>query len=421
VAAGGSGAGPGIRLAIVGAGGMARRHVESWERIAAGAPGLFTIVAVCDQDEARARHLAGLVAAFQPTPPVYADVGRLLDEARPDAVDVVLPHFLHHTVVVECLGAGAHVLAEKPVALSIRAGRLMIEAAERAGRVLAIAEQFRRSVEARTLNWAINRAGLIGTPRMLFAQDQRYAPGVVNGTPWRHDRLQAGGGWVLDHEIHHVDLLRYLFGEVAEVYARIRAFESVRYLERPHIVPMLRRYYDLLDELPPDQRATEPIPVPSTVEDSAVVLLTFASGLLGTYTFSHATPGEPFSVRRYYGSEGSIEADGLTTKDGTRRPMTELRAAFLASLSDAEREALFPLGLVDDDIAIELHDFLTAVRDGRRPEIDGLEALRDLAVCEAAYESDLAGVPIRVSDVLEGRVAAYQRPIDERWGIGGSP
>ena len=101
--------------------------------------------------------------------------------------------------------------------------------------------------------------------------------------------------------------------------------------------------------------------------------------------------------------------------------MAELSRAFLASLGDDERERLFPLGLVDDEIAIELHDFLTAIRDGRPPEIDGLEALRDLAVCEAAYESDLAGSPVRVSDVLAGRAEEYQRPINEHWGIGAAP
>src|SRR5438046_3250526 len=89
-----------IRLALVGCGGMARRHVRSYAEVAAKAPGLFALVAVCDVDEGRVRALAQQVAGFQgAAPQVYTEVARLLAEQRPHTVDVVLPHFQHHTVV----------------------------------------------------------------------------------------------------------------------------------------------------------------------------------------------------------------------------------------------------------------------------------------------------------------------------------
>ena len=374
---------------------MARRHVRSLAELAQKAPGLFTVDAVCDVDAARAQELSARVAAFQAAAPrVYAEAPRLLAEQRPDAVDVVLPHFLHHTVVAECLAAGAHVLVEKPVALTIRAGRRMLDAAARSGKILAVAEQARRGPAARALRWAIDTARLIGEPRLLFAQHVGFSLEVIAGTPWRHDRLQAGGGWVLDGEVHYVDLLRYVFGDVAEVYARLHQFEPVRYLD-------------------PDRRTG---PVPSTVEDTALALLTFERGVLGTFTWTHAAPGHDFRHRRYYGSEGSLDGEGLTRRDGTTRTRDEVRQDFLDSLASAERERLFPLGITDD-VSLELYDFLTAVRDARPPEIDGLEALRDVAVCLAIYESSLAARPVRVEDVLQGRVDAYQRPIDEHWRI----
>jgi predicted dehydrogenase len=374
---------------------MARRHVRSLAELAQKAPGLFTVDAVCDVDAARAQELSARVAAFQAAAPrVYAEAPRLLAEQRPDAVDVVLPHFLHHTVVAECLAAGAHVLVEKPVALTIRAGRRMLDAAARAGKILAVAEQARRGPAARALRWAIDTARLIGEPRLLFAQHVGFSLEVIAGTPWRHDRLRAGGGWVLDGEVHYVDLLRYVFGEVAEVYARLHQFEPARYLD-------------------PDRRTG---PVPSTVEDTALALLTFERGVLGTFTWTHAAPGQGFRHRRYYGSEGSLDGEGLARRDGTTRTRDELRQDFLDSLAAAERERLFPLGITDD-VSLELYDFLTAVRDARPPEIDGLEALRDVAVCLAIYESSLAARPVRVEDVLQGRVDAYQRPIDDHWAI----
>ena len=384
-----------VRLAIIGCGGMARRHTRSLAEVARKAPGLFIVDAVCDVDEARARALRQEVTAFQAEPPgVYAEVSRLLGERRPEAVDIVLPHFQHHAVAIECLAAGAHVLTEKPLALTIRAGRRMLDAAARAGRVLAVAEQARRGPAARALYWAVNTAGLIGEPRMLFAQYVGFSLGVTVGTPWRHDRLLAGGGWMLDGEVHYVDLLRYVFGEVVEVYGQVRAFEPTRYLDGA-------------------QRAD---PVPSSVEDTAAALLTFASGVMGTLTWTQSAPGRGFGHRRYYGSGGSLDDEGLTRRDGSQRSLEALRGDYLASLGPDEREALFPLGITDD-VSLELYEFLAATRGGEAPEVDGLEGLRDMAVCEAIYESSVAGRPVWVDDVLAGRIDTYQRPVDEHWGL----
>jgi hypothetical protein len=96
--------------------------------------------------------------------------------------------------------------------------------------------------------------------------------------------------------------------------------------------------------------------------------------------------------------------------------MDDLQQEFLAGLAEGGREALFPHGITDD-VSLELYDFLAAVRDGRPPEIDGLEGLRYVAVCLACYESHVAGGPVRVQDVLDGRVDAYQRPIDAHWNL----
>jgi predicted dehydrogenase len=229
---------------------------------------------------------------------------------------------------------------------------------------------------------------------MLFAQRASFSLRAVVGTPWRHDKLMAGGGWVLDGEVHYFDLLRYVFGDVAEAYGRLRAFEPVRYVD-------------------PEQRtgAFEP-----TVEDAATAILTFERGLLATFSWTHAAPGRPLRQTRYYGSEGSLDDEGLVPKDGATQTMAEVRAAFDASLSEGDREAFFPRGIVDA-VTIELFDFITALRDGRPPEIDGLEGLRDMAVAEAIYESDAANRAVAVADVLEGRVDAYQRLIDEHWKL----
>ncbi|MER3404327.1 MAG: hypothetical protein C4289_03445, partial [Chloroflexota bacterium] len=225
-------------------------------------------------------------------------------------------------------------------------------------------------------------------------QNIGFSLGVTVGTPWRHDRLMAGGGWVLDGEVHHFDLLRYLFGDVDEVYARLGAYEPVRYLDREHLREA----------------------VPSTVEDAAFAILTFVSGVLATFTWTTSAPGQSFRQHRYYGSEGSLDTEALVRKDGSEVPFAELKEQFLQSLAPDEQERLFPFGITDA-VTIELHDFIDAVRTGRSPEIDGEEGLRDMAVCEAIYESDALRQAVKVAAVLDGHIDTYQRPIDAHWGL----
>ena len=388
-----------LGIAIVGCGGMAGSHLRAYRELAQSAPGLIMVSATCDVDEARARRAAAAVAEFQSEPPrVYTDFRRLLDEHRPAAVDLVLPHNVHHTFVVEALDAGAHVLVEKPLAISMAAGRRLLAAHERASQrsplVLAVAEQYRRRPEERTNYWAICDAGLIGEPRMIFSQRVNLSMGLIVGTAWRHDRLLSGGGWVLDGEVHTFDLFHYLFGPIATVYAAVRTFEPLRYQDPQTLSG----------------------PTPSDVEDAAIAVLTFESGLIANFTWTQAAPGKAFQRRRYYGSDGSLDEDGLHRRDGTVVSSAELQKQFLASLTPEQKETLFPYD-TRDPVVVEIVDFVRAIRDGTAPEVDGREGLAAMAVSEALYESEHAGTPITVADVEAGRVRAAQHDIDAHWGL----
>ena len=57
------------------------------------------------------------------------------------------------------------------------------------------------------------------------------------------------------------------------------------------------------------------------------------------------------------------------------------------------------------------------MRDGRPPEIDGEQGMRAKAIALTIYESSATGQVVRVQDILEGKVDAYQGPINARWGI----
>ena len=97
-------------------------------------------------------------------------------------------------------------------------------------------------------------------------------------------------------------------------------------------------------------------------------------------------------------------------------PPEEILKQYRASLSDEQREEIFPYG-TENSIAVEVVDFVRAISRGRKPEIDGLGGLRAKALCETCYESAAAGKPVRYRDVLDGKVRAYQEPIDDFWKL----
>jgi len=115
----------------------------------------------------------------------------------------------------------------------------------------------------------------------------------------------------------------------------------------------------------------------------------------------------PFTVQ----DRGDVEK-----LDGTKYTMKELREMYLGTLSDEEKERLFPHGL-EDGFALELYDFIDAIRNRRAPEVDGWTGLQAKAISMAIYESGYSGEAVTIADVLDGKVNGYQQEIDKHWGL----
>jgi myo-inositol 2-dehydrogenase / D-chiro-inositol 1-dehydrogenase len=174
-------------------------------------------VAVADHDEARAREVAERFAVARR----YRSHEELLSDPRVEAVVVCVPAAQHAEVARDALGAGKHVLLEKPVALDLAdADRLLERAAAGDTRVLVgFNLRWHRLVRrARTLI----AAGALGEPEALvtvFASDFAYRD---TAGPWRFSRA-AGGGALIEMASHHFDLWGHLLGdEVVEAAAQVR-------------------------------------------------------------------------------------------------------------------------------------------------------------------------------------------------------
>ncbi len=394
-----------LNIAVIGCGGIANRHVvRGYADIEKAEPGLFKIVALCDESEGQNVAMAEEVAKFQSDAPTsYTDLSELLSSEDLDGADICTPHSDHHISGVACLEAGVNVLIEKPIGITIRASKLIIAAAEKAGKIAATAENIRRQPSQRTAHWAINEAKVIGDPRLFFLQ---HAMWQVSDEPqpwhWRVDKWLGGGGMVMDSGAHFCDTTRYIFGDPETVYAQVRQFE-----QWPH---------DKNGEIVNDFR-----------EDTWTATITFESGLIGVWSWSMAAPGQSLLNVAYYGSEGSLvdkrdifhgphPSAEVTALDGSVKSLEDLQVEFLASLSDDERQQLFPHGL-EDGFALEVYDFLRAIADERPPEIDAVAGMKAKAIAECIFESSYCGQAVKYADVLSGAVEGYQKEIDEHLGI----
>ncbi|MGD9498569.1 MAG: Gfo/Idh/MocA family protein [Armatimonadota bacterium] len=396
-----------VRLALVGCGGIAGSHLSGYEALARAGYDRFAITAVCDVSEHNAAQFADRIeASFGARPAIFRTADEMAAAGAADAADIALPHAYHHSAGLACLRAGIHVLIEKPVGITVQATRRLMEAAEGTNLIVAGAEQVRRYIGPRAIHWAINERGMLGHPR-FFTQE------VLSASPfdrtsykmaWRSLKLLGGGGQIIDSGAHFADMVQHVYGPVATVMCTMCTVDDT-------IIN--------LPDIPPQ---------PVDVEDYWTATLIFESGLIGHWSWSnYALGGEKVSTRRHYGSAGCFAdrqewqhpfqygAD-LCLPDGTTIAYEQIEAEYLASLSEEQQHRLFPYG-IRDAFAIECWDFVEAVAEGRAPEIDAAEALRAKSVCFALYESAHAGEPVKVADVLAGRISAYQDPINEYWGI----
>jgi len=382
-----------LQLAIVGCGGIAGAHREGYQILWENGLRDFKIIATCDVDEARAARMADEVAAFQGMRPrVYKNVESLLErETELQAVDICATHRAHHTLAIPCLAAGKHVTIEKPLAITLRAGRMMLDAAEKAGVVLQVAENYRRDPSQRAIRWAVQE-GWIGKVRMYYWID--IGERLWHWT-WREHKHEAGGGWSLDGGVHFADLFRFHVGPIRSLYAEVRAFHPCRY-EKPETLEG---------------------PIPVDVEDTTICIFEFENGALGQWTSTSAAPGKDFHRRTLYGDQGSLDlGEGLTLRGGKTVSLAELAEEYKQALGPDGWEQLYPQGITHT-FATELWEFVQAALHGGKVETDGWEGYKAEAVSIALYESSNLKRPVTLAEVESLEVEGYQREINEELGL----
>ena len=343
-----------VRIGFVGTGLIAWAHGLGLKAMIDGGVLDASIVAVHDAHERRARGFADALGGAE----VVADAREVA--RRCDAVWVCTPTAAHRSAVDAAVAAGCAVFCEKPLDRNLAGAQALADVVAAAGVPSQSGLVLRSAPVFRALRDLI-AGGSLGEPMAAVFRDDQYFP--IQGTyasRWRAEVAQAGGGCLIEHSIHDVDILRFCFGDVARVAARTANHAGHE-----------------------------------GVEDLATVSLSFASGFEADLT----------SVWHDIMSRGSTRRIEVFCREGMVWLEDEFRGPLYVQTSAGTevRDCPSPhwvdeLPLADDEVGLAVRTyveadrgFLEAVAAGRPPE-PGLDvALEAHRLVDAAYRSAAAG------------------------------
>ncbi|MCX7620999.1 MAG: Gfo/Idh/MocA family oxidoreductase [Acidimicrobiales bacterium] len=335
-----------LHLGFLGAGFIARYHRTMLQ--ASGAD--VQIAAVYDIEVERAERFSSETGAA-----VVGDETAVIEAS--DAVYVCTWTSEHRRCVEAVAAAGKAVFCEKPLAPNLADALEMVQAVESAGVTNQVGLVLRDSPAFCWVRHLVQRpeAGRLMT--VVFRDDQYIPIQGVYESSWRADQARAGSGTLLEHSIHDLDLLEWLFGPVCEVSARTGEFHDIE-----------------------------------GIEDLAVVTLVFEGGAVGTLTSVwHDILGRPsqrrmevFCERAHVVLEGDVFGPVHWTFMGPDGETAERGSAENHELFARCAEAGFKPRNPDGA-------FIEAVLAGRPASPDCAAALRPHLLAEVAYRSAAAG------------------------------
>jgi predicted dehydrogenase len=283
------------------------------------------------------------MARRYPKPKVYSSWRRLLDEAPCDAVITASANARHYEMGVEAAKHGKHVLCEKPITTTLEDARALIDTCAEHNVKLQVAFPVRYCAAIQQARQVI-ASGELGEILAIKTTNHGTMPGG-----WFANKKLAGGGAIMDHTVHVVDLLRYMLGkEFTQVYA---------------------------------ESATKLYPI--KVEDCALLMLEMEGGPFVSLDTSWSRPASykiwGNVVLEFKGTKGNLSLDCFPTTLDIYQNKT-MRHTTLSGADDFNRELIAA--------------FVDAIVNDREPDVTGEDGYKALEICMAAYQAIKTTQPV---------------------------
>tara|TARA_B100001964_G_scaffold93149_1_gene104536 strand:+ start:2851 stop:3870 length:1020 start_codon:yes stop_codon:yes gene_type:complete len=331
-----------LRVAVIGAGYFGQFHHSAWNRL----PGA-RLVGIADLDGEKAAQSAARYGI-----PNFTDYNAMFDAVEPDLVDIATTPDSHLELVAASAMRGLPVICQKPLASTYDEAVAVVEAAEEAGTLLVVHENFRFQpwyCEMHRLIEAGHLGAIHGVAFRLRPGDGQGERPYPDRQPYFRDMERF-----LVHEtaIHFIDTFRYLLGDIVGVVAQLRRLN-------PHIKG----------------------------EDSGLIIFDFAGGQTGLFDGNRLNDHAADNTRRTMGEMWLEGSAGVMRLDGMGRlwwkPHNGIETEHKYTWKDD--------GFAGDSVyAFQAH-VLNYLQHGRRLENTGREYLRNLEIEEAVYRSSAIG------------------------------
>jgi myo-inositol 2-dehydrogenase/D-chiro-inositol 1-dehydrogenase len=360
-----------LGVVMVGCGGIARSHAFALTKVDNA-----RLIASVDVDEAAAIRFKDRFG-FE----TYStDLDAVLARDDVDAVVITTSSKSHGPLIMKALEAGKHVLVQKPMTASVEESRAALALAEEKGLKLMVSffELFLPPVERAR---EIIEAGLIGEPFLFKAIMAWHTPDVTSG--WRFNPALAGGGVILDGNVHHVSNALYLLGDpgIESVYAEYGALTADIEVEDTAVI--LIRTDKAILEISGSNRLQEPGGATTAFKDNWQVF-----GTKGTIQWDSAAR----PTFRVYTSEESA-MDPLLA-DGWVSPK-------LPVMAPDHREFSMHINGEESPWVPEHQHFVDACLNDTPVRSDGNFGLKTQLILEAAYQSGKQGRKLTLDQALE--------------------
>jgi len=337
-----------MRYCLIGCGRVSPEHIR------AARDTNLELAGLCDTDPAQIdQNLAG-EQAFLLGVPVYTDYKEMLSAQKPDLVAIATPSGLHAQMAVDCLNAGAHLIIEKPIAMTMDGAALIAQAAEGTGQMVCNNLQNRFNPAVIALSEAVD-AGRFGTLHSATLQLRWFrGEDYYQQAAWRGTRLLDGGA-MMNQGIHGIDLLCRMLGEPV----RVSAITT---------------------------RRARPI----EMEDLGMAVVEFQGGALASIECTTVRyPGAEESILELNGERGCVRLGGIAGHvverwqfgDASPGEETAMRAKYATEPETVYGSGHSPL----------YANMLAAIEKSQPPLVGIAEGARALSIVLGAYESSETG------------------------------
>jgi UDP-N-acetyl-2-amino-2-deoxyglucuronate dehydrogenase len=340
-----------LNFALVGCGRIAKRHSELLGNSQISGA---CLAAVCDLVEDKAQKIGEQFSV-----PFFTDMHEMMQKVNVDVVVVLTESGMHAEHVVALAPYGKHIVVEKPMALTLDDADDMIRACDQAGGKLFVVKQNRFNVPVVKARQALEAGRFgkltLGTVRVRWCRPQSYYDQASWRGTWSMD-----GGVLANQASHHVDMLEWMMGDVASVFAM--GTTALAKIE---------------------------------AEDTAVIILRFKNGALGAIEATTATrPKDLEGSLSILGEGGTVEIGGFAVNE---MKVWNFVKSEVGDEAVMEKYSVNPPNVYGFGHQAYYEHVVDGILNNKQHIVDGLVGRKSLELISAIYESMETGqeVPLR--------------------------